>query len=228
MSEDMVVKHCAPTLAGLKTGNIFSTSYNSLKQLKREVDDLNETLEKKGLKILVLRQSGGRALLYMYRPSQLQNDLTKEEAQRILSGFGYEKTDHRFCIRRLMQRLCDSDEFPHEIGLFLGYPPEDVKGFIECNGRDCKYCGYWKVYGDVDTAEKTFAKYSKCTCAYLNCLKNGTALSKLAVKKNEWMRTWEERCKAAGANLACDFVICNLEPDGDGITACEALGAALA
>lgn len=44
----------------------------------------------------------------------------------------------------------------------------------------------------------------------------------------EWMRTWEERCKAAGANLACDFVICNLEPDGDGITACEALGAALA
>lgn len=43
----------------------------------------------------------------------------------------------------------------------------------------------------------------------------------------EWMRNWEERCKAAGANMACDFVICNLEPDADGISACEKLGAAL-
>ena len=43
----------------------------------------------------------------------------------------------------------------------------------------------------------------------------------------EWMRIWEQRCKDAGANLACDFVICNLEPDSEGIAACEALGAAL-
>lgn len=43
----------------------------------------------------------------------------------------------------------------------------------------------------------------------------------------EWMRNWDERCKAAGADMACDFVICNLEPDADGISACEKLGAAL-
>ena len=62
--------------------------------------------------------------------------------------------------------------------------------------------------------------------------------SKLAGKKialfgsydwgdGEWMRNWDERCKAAGADMACDFVICNLEPDADGISACEKLGAAL-
>lgn len=44
----------------------------------------------------------------------------------------------------------------------------------------------------------------------------------------EWMRLWEERCKNAGANLVCDFVICNLEPDDAGIEQCKALGAALA
>lgn len=44
----------------------------------------------------------------------------------------------------------------------------------------------------------------------------------------EWMRQWEQRCKTAGAALACDFVICNLEPDADGVAACEKLGAALA
>ena len=44
----------------------------------------------------------------------------------------------------------------------------------------------------------------------------------------EWMRQWDARCQAAGAALACDFVICNLEPDADGVAACEKLGAALA
>ena len=43
----------------------------------------------------------------------------------------------------------------------------------------------------------------------------------------EWMRSWEERCKSAGANLACDFVICNEAPDADATAACEKLGEAL-
>ena len=43
----------------------------------------------------------------------------------------------------------------------------------------------------------------------------------------EWMRTWEAECQAAGAELACDSVICQDEPDGDALTQCEALGHAL-
>lgn len=43
----------------------------------------------------------------------------------------------------------------------------------------------------------------------------------------EWMRNWEDRCKAAMANMVCEFVICNLAPDANGISACEKLGAAL-
>ena len=63
--------------------------------------------------------------------------------------------------------------------------------------------------------------------------------SKLAGKKialfgsygwgdGEWMRTWEETCRNAGANLACDSVICQEEPDDAAVEACKALGAALA
>ncbi|MDO4296525.1 MAG: flavodoxin [bacterium] len=44
----------------------------------------------------------------------------------------------------------------------------------------------------------------------------------------EWMRTWNEECVNAGANMACDFVICNDAPDDDAVAACKALGAALA
>ena len=43
----------------------------------------------------------------------------------------------------------------------------------------------------------------------------------------EWMRNWEETCKADGAVLACKSVTCNDAPDNDAVVACKALGAAL-
>ena len=44
----------------------------------------------------------------------------------------------------------------------------------------------------------------------------------------EWMRTWEGNCVDAGCVFAADYVICNEAPDDDAISACNALGAALA
>ena len=44
----------------------------------------------------------------------------------------------------------------------------------------------------------------------------------------EWMRTWEENCVDEGCVFAADYVICNEAPDDDAISACNALGAALA
>ena len=44
----------------------------------------------------------------------------------------------------------------------------------------------------------------------------------------EWMRSWEDRCKEAGANLVCESVICNSAPDDDALEQCRALGKALA
>ena len=43
----------------------------------------------------------------------------------------------------------------------------------------------------------------------------------------EWMRSWEERCRQDGANLAADSVICNEAPDEETLSECRALGAAL-
>ena len=44
----------------------------------------------------------------------------------------------------------------------------------------------------------------------------------------EWMRSWEETCKADGAVMACDPVICNDAPDDDAVSECNNLGKALA
>ena len=141
MSEDLIIKHCAPTLAGLKTGNIFNASYES-------------------------------------------EDELGTEATEVLRRFGYVPNDPDSCIEHLADRIAPGSGFPHEIGLFLGYPPEDVKGFMRYGGKGCKACGYWKVYGDKDAAEKRFAQFSKCTGVYLKHMKCGAGLEKLAVRKH--------------------------------------------
>jgi flavodoxin short chain len=43
----------------------------------------------------------------------------------------------------------------------------------------------------------------------------------------EWMRNWEDSCKAEGAILVIEPVICQEAPDEDAIAACKRLGEAL-
>ena len=81
----------------------------------------------------------------------------------------------------LVRRLRGSAEFPHEIGLFLSYPPEDVRGFIENRAQNFKRAGLWKVYGDVEQAQRLFARYRKCTDIYCELWRAGSGIGQLAV-----------------------------------------------
>ena len=108
----------------------------------------------------------------------LCRDLKDIAAIRLLSERGYDCESPGCCIARLARILSGSEPFPHEIGLFLGYPPEDVLGFIE-NKSPCKCTGCWKVYGNVDEAKKRFELYNKCTSIYCRRLKEGSTIEKL-------------------------------------------------
>ena len=141
----------------------------------------NNLLTKKGLRVLPLRFRNGRALIYLYRPARLSDDLRHGTAERILKERGYCTDTSEKCVVQLIRRLCEYEEFPHEIGLFLGYPPEDVCGFIENKAGGCKCAGCWKVYGDADAARKTFAKYKKCSSVYAALYANGTSIERLTV-----------------------------------------------
>lgn len=98
-----------------------------------------------------------------------------------LRSFGYNIENPDVCVVQLMRRLKKSGEFPHEIGLFLGYPAEDVCGFIENRAGGAKFTGYWKVYGDLETAQRTFAQYKKCTDVYCAQYAKGSTIKKLTV-----------------------------------------------
>lgn len=181
MSDEMIVRYCSPTLAGMKTGNMFTSKFSNPLDLRDTIRRLNQTLIKKGVRVLPLRYQNGKALIYLYRPSKLSTDLKDELVCKCLSENGYGLESPERSIQNLMKRLKESDEFPHEIGFFLGYPPEDVCGFIENKAGTCKCVGCWKVYGDEEKARKTFAKYKKCTDVYCRCYAQGRSIERLTV-----------------------------------------------
>ncbi len=60
---------------------------------------------------------------------------------------------------RIMMYCGGNIEFPHEIGAFLEYPVEDIRGFLDNNGEEFLYSGYWKVYHNVNETKKLFKQY---------------------------------------------------------------------
>lgn len=180
MSDNDLVHHCAPTLAGLKTGSLFTCPIGCREELLRTVRKTNDRLKAKGVRLLPLRFSEDKALIYLYRPKKLRADLSDAGAACILRRCGYDPSNWEKCLGQLGKKLRSGQEFPHEIGLFLGYPAEDVCGFME-NSPCCKCVGCWKVYGDEEAARKKFAQYKKCTRVYRDRWAQGQKLEKLTV-----------------------------------------------
>ncbi|NLZ35862.1 MAG: DUF3793 family protein [Clostridiales bacterium] len=180
MSEQLLINQCSPTLAGIKTGNLFTSPSNG-ETLLRKIRYFNRKYRSKGLRLVALKLSQKRSLVYIYRPQRLKDDLSDESSQSLLEERGYPTDKPEKCLAEISKRLREGKEFPHEIGLFLGYPPEDVRGFIENRGAGAKLSGLWKVYGDPEKAGYLFALYKKCTDIYQRAYSLNAPFERLVV-----------------------------------------------
>lgn len=179
MLESLLVRHGAPTLAGLKTGTLFSCPFADRQEMLCALLHWNRRLSPKGLRLLPLARHRGRTLVYLYRPLALSRDLRRPQIRAVLQAKDYPCQSPERCILHLRHKLDSCREFPHEIGLFLGYPPEDVLGFMN-DPTGCKLAGLWKVYGDVPAARLRFAQYRACARLYSQCLGLGIPPDQLA------------------------------------------------
>lgn len=111
----------------------------------------------------------------------MESDLKKDEVKTLLFRYGYKSEEMENCLLELKTRLSESNDFPHEIGLFLSYPLEDVIGFIEQEGKNYKCRGLWKVYCNECETIKLFARFKKCTAVYRKLFTNGRSITQLTV-----------------------------------------------
>lgn len=156
-----------------------------------------------GLDICVLSWKSCGALVYVYRPQTLTRFIADPRAAATLSAVGYRTEDLSSCLELLGNRLSRKTlnaetarsaapcprkktsctrEFPHEIGFFLGYPYEDVLGFIKNRGKNYVAVGPWKVYENKERALATFERYHSCSKAYARAYRHGCRLARLAIR----------------------------------------------
>ncbi|CDI48836.1 DUF3793 family protein [Clostridium tetani] len=114
-----------------------------------------------------LKDTNDFKLKLFYRKESLENHLYKKENINFLQKIGYnESKDIEGYLDMLKIRY--KNQCPHELGVFLGIPLEDIEGFIDNSTYDYLLNGYWKVYKNVEEAEKTFEEYDKARLNILN------------------------------------------------------------
>lgn len=178
--EEMLIEQCAPTLAGVKPANLFRCRVQP--DLYRTIYEWNRRLGDRGIRIRVVKQcrKADECLIYICRCDWMANILAGKETKLFLERCGYRPSVQLDdMLRQLSERLCLEGDFPHEIGIFLGYPLRDVIGFIENKGKNYSCCGHWKCYGDAGEAQQTFDRYKRCTAAYRRMYRRGVPLLRL-------------------------------------------------
>ncbi|MDR3145479.1 MAG: DUF3793 family protein [Treponema sp.] len=115
-----------------------------------------------GISAFPLRKSQRGTLVLLFRRRYLIRKVLTGVPGRYLRSLSYPtEFGPEACLTHLKARFTALDTisspFPHEVGIFLGYPPVDVIGF--CSGKPSPYnCrGYWQVYHRPERAQRAFA-----------------------------------------------------------------------
>lgn len=161
---------CAPVIAGIKISNLLTIQAKKLKEL-------SEILKKTNLSFRVIYPGRERLVILVYKEEKLREYLESEEVKTFILRFGYGTSDISemlpIFVRRYIRYMKLKKGFPHELGLLLGYPIEDVEGFIIHNGKNYIHSGYWKVYKDAETKIKLFKNYEKVQTEIVRMLYEG-------------------------------------------------------
>ena len=168
-TEYAIGRHCGVTFAGLKIASLV----NLPKGDEEVLTMLARRFASKGFLFELLRESDVRSLVYVCHQMRLEQYLTRPEVKNFLFSFGYEYATAADALEQLKDRM--SGEFPHEIGIFLGYPLCDVRGFLR-DPDGCILCGDWKVYANADEAVRTFERFRRCNACICRHMDRGRTL----------------------------------------------------
>ncbi|MBP3204224.1 MAG: DUF3793 family protein [Lachnospiraceae bacterium] len=174
--------HCAPILKDAKAANILTVAEADFK-------GIGYLLQGTGISYRFLKTAGGKAILYLYRKKRLQDILRDSRIREFLAQYGYQAAMKEKNVEAVLDVLSahvrlfqnGKSAFPHEIGIFLGYPLWDVRGFLENEGKNFAYLGYWKVYRDVQNAKLLFQRFDAIREQALEELGRGMTLREIAV-----------------------------------------------
>lgn len=177
----VIMCNAAPTINNHKTSSLINFRNNN-----RNINNIwqkykNEVKEKLDVDYFELKKDETNSVVLFYNKEKMLLSISNDKNMEFLKRFGYhENMDIQQCLWLLSKRfqcMC-----PHEIGVFLGYPIEDVVSFVDCPNTKCKMTGYWKVYHDIDKAKVIFDKYDEIKNTIMTLLIKGIKPTELLIR----------------------------------------------
>ena len=164
MSFDQIMIHySAPTLCGIKPANLFSIKKAVFS--KMSFKKWQTVFDTHGISAIAARISAGNVVVLVYNARLLEQVLNNPVAHSYLAEKGYKNCSDLYAVvKKMINHMKRGKNFPHEIGVILGYPVEDVIAFEKHKGRECKFCGCWKAYSNVENAKQCQCRYRMCSC----------------------------------------------------------------
>ncbi len=174
----MLAYHCAPCLKQVKMANMFHVSRISFPHAKEMVLEYNDKLKNKGLEFRILQAEKPRITFYLFSTKEIEKVLNQPVIQSFLQNLGYPTDSVSACLDHLETRM-EEASYPHEIGIFLGYPYEDVLGFI--HHKPCCGVGAWKVYDamNLERSQALFALFDRIRNQFIYAVENGAMIEQL-------------------------------------------------
>ena len=171
--ETQIALQCAPLISGLKVSNLLIISAED-EALVRVI------LRRSGISFFRLLRTGEKVTFLLFRKNPLEAYLKQQEVETMLVEAGYAELSLGNILSTFQKRyahyMSAGGRFPHEMGLLLGYPAEDVKGFVENEGKNFLYSGYWKVYADVEEKRRLFQKVENAKETVIQLLSYGVGI----------------------------------------------------
>lgn len=172
-------QNCSPTLRKVKPSSLFTLPRDRYPDWAEELRECRAVLLRYGYELILLRETERFVVVMLYHVQILRRCMDQKELTALLQSMGYSPAlELEGKLELLRQRFSESS-CPHEIGLFLGYPVEDVAGFITNHGENCKYVGDWKVYGDVTRAKRLFRAFRNSRSSVLGMAQQGLDLEEI-------------------------------------------------
>jgi len=113
----------------------------------------------------------GKQVLF-YNPELLFDTVTRAENLSFLEKFGYFSCKTIEDYLEVLRARFNNLSFPHEIGIFLGYPLKDVKGFIEKGSLPLTKKGNWQVFGEPEKSVQLMNIHKKAEEVFLKFVEN--------------------------------------------------------
>ncbi len=187
--EMQLALQCAPALAGLKTSNLLIVP-------REDEDKVRYILRHLGILGYRLVYDRRKVIFLVFNRDMLEDYLGQADVKRFLADYGYKADSFGYILRTFQSRyeayIEKRMDFPHEIGVILGYPLCDVTGFIDNGGQSYLYAGYWKVYDNVDATEQLFASFDAVKDEMVLALFKGQGIATVLKNYND-----ELSCKKA-------------------------------